>query len=118
MLPWPIVCFPRSSAGWLFVPYNAESIKQYIARAKPLTLNVKYHGIEVPEQEISRRVLNGLPPAYAPEKRNFALKTDFSLSDLEGTTSLQVIEGFACTSVFSKAPIDGLDLVTETSKLL
>ena len=24
------------------------------------------------------------PPAYAPEKRNFALKTDFSLGDLEG----------------------------------
>ena len=33
---------------------------------------------------MSRRVLNGLLPAHAPEKRNFALKTDFSLGDLEG----------------------------------
>ena len=63
---------------------DAESIKEYIARAKYLALNVQYHDIELTEQEISRRVLDGLPPAYAPEKRNFALKTDFSLSDLEG----------------------------------
>ena len=63
---------------------DAESMKEYIARAKSLTLNVKYRDIEVTEQEISRRVLNGLPTSYAPEKRNFALKTDFSLAELEG----------------------------------
>ena len=61
-----------------------ESMKEYIARAKSLALNVKHHDIEVTDQEISRRVLNGLPPSYAPEKRNFALKTDFSLAELEG----------------------------------
>ena len=63
---------------------SAESMKEYIARAKSLALNVQYHDVEVTDQEISRRVLNGLPPSYAPEKRNFALKTDFSLADLEG----------------------------------
>ena len=61
---------------------DAESMKEYAARAKSLALNVQYHDIEVSEQEISRRVLNGLPPSYAPEKRNFALKTDFSLTEL------------------------------------
>ena len=61
-----------------------ESIKEYIARAKSLALNIKYHDVEVTHQEISRRVLNGLPPSYAPEKRYFALKTDFSLPELEG----------------------------------
>ena len=61
-----------------------ESMKEYTARAKSLALNVKYHDIEVTDQEISRRVLNGLPPSYAPEKRNFALKTYFSLAELEG----------------------------------
>ena len=61
---------------------DAESMKEYIARAKSLALNVQYHDTEVSEQEISRRVLNGLPPSYAPEKRNFALKTDFSLAEL------------------------------------
>ena len=61
-----------------------ESMKEYIARAKSLALNVKYDDSEVTDQEISRRVLNGLPPSYAPEKRNFALKTDFSLAELEG----------------------------------
>ena len=61
-----------------------ESMKAYIARAKYLALNVKYHDIEVADKKISRRVLNGLPPSYAPEKRNFALKTDFSLAELEG----------------------------------
>ena len=63
---------------------SAESMKEYIARAKSLALNVQYHDVEVTDQEISRRVLNGLPPPYAPEKRNFALKTDFSPAELEG----------------------------------
>ena len=61
-----------------------ESMKEYIARAKSLALNIKYHDVEVTDQEISHRLLNGLPPLYAPEKRNFALKTDFSLAELEG----------------------------------
>ena len=63
---------------------DAESMKEYIARAKSLALNIKYHDIEVTDQDISRRVLNGLSPSYAPEKRNSALKTDFSLAELEG----------------------------------
>ena len=63
---------------------DAETMKEYIARAKSLALNVQYHDIEVSEQEISRRVVNGLPPSYALEKRNFALKTDFTLAELEG----------------------------------
>ena len=61
-----------------------ESMKEYIARAKFLALNIKYHDVDVTDQNISRRVLNGLPPSYVPEKRNFALKTDFSLAELEG----------------------------------
>ena len=61
-----------------------ESLKEYIARTKSLALNIKYHNVEVTDQEISIRVLNGLPPSYAPEKRNFALKTVFSLAELEG----------------------------------
>ena len=44
---------------------NAETMKEYIASAKSLALNVQYHNTEVSEQEISRRVLNGLPPSYA-----------------------------------------------------
>ena len=61
-----------------------ESVKEYIARAKSLALDIKYHDVEVIDHEISRRLLNGLPPSYAPEKRNVALKTDFSLAELEG----------------------------------
>ena len=61
---------------------NAETMKEYIARTKSLALNVQYRDIEVSEQEISRRVLNGLPSSY--EKINFALKTDFTLAELEG----------------------------------
>ena len=63
---------------------NGSSMKEYIARAKSLTFNVQYYDIEVSEQEISRRVLNGLPPSYAIEKRNFTLKPDFSLAELKG----------------------------------
>ena len=63
---------------------DAETMEEYIARAKSLALNVQYHDIEASEQETSRRVLNGLPPSCAPEKRVFALKTDFTLVELEG----------------------------------
>ena len=63
---------------------SAESMKEYIARAESLALNVQYHVVEVTDQEMNRRVLNGLPPPYAPEKRNFALRTDLSLAELEG----------------------------------
>ena len=59
-------------------------MKEYSARATSLALNVQYHSIEVSEQNTSRRVLNGLPLSYAPEKINFALKTDFSLAELAG----------------------------------
>ena len=45
-----------------------ESMKEYIARAKSLALNVKYHDIEVTDQEISRRVLTGLPPRMLPRR--------------------------------------------------
>ena len=79
---------------------NAETMKEYIARAKSLALNVQYHDIEVSEQEISRRVLNGLPPSYAPEKRNFALKTDFTLAELEG--------GLVCVEELNRSS-DGTD---------
>ena len=62
---------------------NAECMKEYIARAKYLAMNVQYHVIEITEQQISHRGLKGIPLAYAPEKCNFALKGDFSLGDLE-----------------------------------
>ena len=47
---------------------SAESMIEYIARAKSLALNVQYHGVEVADQEISRRVLNGLPPRMPPRR--------------------------------------------------
>ena len=77
-----------------------ESMKEYIARAKSLALNIKYYNVEVTNQEISRRVLNGLPPSYAPEKRNFALKTDFSRAELEG--------GLVCVEELNRSS-DGTD---------
>ena len=45
-----------------------ESMKEYITRAKSLALNVKYHDIEVTEQAITRRILNGLPPRMLPRR--------------------------------------------------
>ena len=63
---------------------NAKTIKDYIAKAKSLAINVQYNRMELTEHIISRRVLNGLSLTYSPEKRKFALRTDFSLGDLEG----------------------------------
>ena len=45
-----------------------ESMKEYIARAKSLALNIKYHNVEVTDQEISRRVLNVSPPRMLPRR--------------------------------------------------
>ena len=47
---------------------DAESMKEYIARAKSLALNVQYRYIEVSEQEISRRGLNAPPPRMLPKR--------------------------------------------------
>ena len=59
---------------------NAEAMEKYIiVRAKSLALNVKYHGIVATEQIIGRRLLNGLPPNYAPEKRHFCVENRFQL---------------------------------------
>ena len=55
---------------------NMEAMTKHMAREKYLALNVKCRGIQITEQEISRRALNSLPPVYAPEKQNFVLKTD------------------------------------------
>ena len=62
---------------------NAQSTKEYITRTKSLAINVQYYGTEVPDHEFCRRVLNDLPSTYAPERRSVALRTDYSLGDLE-----------------------------------
>ena len=41
---------------------SAESMKEYIACAKSLALNVQYHAVEVTDQEINRRVYMVSPP--------------------------------------------------------
>ena len=48
---------------------DRKSMKEYIARAKSLALNVHYHDIEVNKQEISHQVLNGLPLRMLPTKQ-------------------------------------------------
>ena len=62
---------------------NMEAMTKYMAREKYLAVNMKCRGIEITEQEISRRALNRLPPVYAPEKQSFALKTDFCYGNLK-----------------------------------
>ena len=62
---------------------NMEAITEYLAREKSLAPNVKCHGTDITEQEITRQALNSLPTAYAPDEQNLALKTDFSYGDLE-----------------------------------
>ena len=64
---------------------SAESMKEYIARAKSLALNVQYHDVEVTDQEISRRVLNGLsPPPVCPQEEKFCVENRFFSSRTGG----------------------------------
>ena len=63
---------------------SAESMIEYIARAKSLALNVQYHGVEVADQEISRRVLNGLPPPICPREEKFCVENRFFSSPTGG----------------------------------
>ena len=53
---------------------SAESMKEYIAHVKSLALNVQYHDVEVTDQEISRRVLNGLPPPVCSREEKFCVE--------------------------------------------
>ena len=61
---------------------NAEPMKEYNAQEKSLAINTQYHGMKVTKQKNSRQILNGLPSTCAPEKRSFAVRTDYSLGDL------------------------------------
>ena len=63
---------------------DAESMKEYIARAKSLALNIKYHDIEVTEQEISRRVMNGLPPLVCSREDKLCVENKFQPSRAGG----------------------------------
>ena len=72
---------------------DGEAMKEYIARVKSLANDLRDHKVEVSDTEICRRILNGLPSPYAPEKRNFAMRTDYSLADLEG--GLVRVENFS-----------------------
>ena len=63
---------------------DAESMKEYIARAKSLALNIKYHNIEVPEQEISRRVMNVLPPLVCSREDKLCVENKFQSSRAGG----------------------------------
>ena len=64
-----------------------ESMKEYIARAKSLALNVKYHDVEVTDQEISRRVLNSLPPLVCSRGDKLCFKYRFFSSRTGGWSS-------------------------------
>ena len=58
-------------------------VREYVARAKGLARAVEYHGVDVAEEKICRRILNGLPSSMHFVREVFALKCQFSLAELE-----------------------------------
>ena len=60
-----------------------EPMKAYISRAKSLAHNVKYHDIEVTDQKVSCRVLNGLPLVSSREEK-FCVENRFFSSRTGG----------------------------------
>ena len=57
-----------------------ESMKEYIARAKSLALNIKYDHVEITDHEISHRVLNGLPPLVCSREEKSCFEDIFFYS--------------------------------------
>ena len=51
------------------------------ARAKGLASAVKYHGLDVSDIEICRRILKGLSPVLHFVREGFALRVGYSLID-------------------------------------
>ena len=80
---------------------DAESMKEYIAHAKSLALDEKYHDIEVTEHEISRRVLNGLPPSYA--RQYFVPKIYIFGPSVWGPVKIAMAFDFFLSFVFHEA---------------
>ena len=60
-----------------------ESVREYVARAKGLAQAVKYFDVEVTDEKICRRILNGLPSSMDLVREIFATKFDFPLTELE-----------------------------------
>ena len=60
---------------------NAKSMKEYIAKAKFLAFNVQNYGMQISDQEISRRVLNGSHCLSILSNRSFDNRCNYSIVD-------------------------------------
>ena len=60
---------------------NAKSRKEYIAKAKFLAFNVQNYGMQISDQEISRRVLNGSHCLSILSNRSFDNRCNYSIVD-------------------------------------
>lgn len=61
----------------------SESAREYVARTNGLANAVRYHEIEVEDEEICHRILTSLPPDYDFVRNGFAIQNKFSLESLE-----------------------------------
>lgn len=50
-----------------------ESAREYVARAKELVNAVRYHNVEMEDEEICRRILTVVPPDYHFVRKGFAI---------------------------------------------
>ena len=60
-----------------------ESAREYITRAKGLAAAVRYHGIDLMDEQLRNRVLTGLPPHMHFVREGFTIRMNFSIAKLE-----------------------------------
>lgn len=60
-----------------------DSKRECVARAKGLTTAFKYYGIIVDDEETCRRILVGLSPNVHFVREGYALRMNYSLTELE-----------------------------------
>ena len=60
-----------------------ESMRDYIARAKPLVMKLEQNDVSTTKKKTNRRILNGLSSEFDVEKNMFLLMTDTDPDELE-----------------------------------
>ena len=60
-----------------------EPARECITRAKGLAAAVRYHGIDVTDEQLGNRILTGLPSHMRFVREGFAIKLKFSVAVME-----------------------------------
>ena len=72
----------RQEFEQLTLKVGEEPVRDYIARAKALTIKLEQHGMKINDEERNRRILKGRPDGLSVERRTLSMLSGVKFEDL------------------------------------